>query len=248
MRNRYFYIPILSVAALTVVLAYFVLHVDASQQPLQGLLVNLLASGVTVIFTSLIIDRSIRNERKRDSRPGLSYVKKMIGNELEWFFRNVGFIQIALDTGKPLGSELIDKDRDLTEEYHNGLRIAKTMTTKTFAGQTKYALGWIADPTERVINVLEETLGNFSYALSFTDLTKLYELKKELRSTLTQVKQSMSDDLEDFAEGYYSPDEGYVNNRDYQGDQLSSMKAYEINRLVHLVLAINNVKLNSTST
>jgi hypothetical protein len=73
MKKKYFYMPLVFVGALTILAAVYVKNTDPSLHALKSALyVNLLASGITVIATSLLIDRAIGKERTSDSRPGLN--------------------------------------------------------------------------------------------------------------------------------------------------------------------------------
>jgi hypothetical protein len=248
MNKKYFYIPLTVVGALTILAAVYVKNTDPTMHALQSALyVNLLASGITVIATSLLIDRAIRKERSDDSKPGLKFVNELIAEEVERFLCEVGYAKDAMDANAALGSTLDMSKRDLKAEYRHGLEIAKTITTADFTGTNRYTGGWFVEPITRVVNTLDEVLSNFSYVLNYTDMTFLYKLKKELASDLVQIKQNLDDDL-DFVEGRFTQDEGYVSNRDVDKGKLSSYKAYQVKSAIKRVLMLHNRHFKSPST
>lgn len=248
MKKKYFYIPLAVVGVLTMLAAAYVKTTDPTIHALRSALyVNLLASGITVIATSLLIDRAIRKERSDDSKPGLNFVNELIEEEVERFLCQVGYAKDAIDVNGALGSTLDMSKRDLKAEYRHGLQVAKSITTTDLTGTNKYTSGWFVEPITRIVDTLDEVLSNFSYVMNYTDMTFLYRLKKELASDLVQIKQNLDEDL-DFVEGRYTQDEGYVSNRDFGKGKLSSYKAYEVKSAIKRVLTLHDRQFKSPST
>lgn len=248
MNNKYFYIPLVFVGILTILAAVFVITTDPTLHELSSALyVNLLASGITVIATSLLVDRAIRKERTDDSRPGLEFVNELISEEVERFLCQVGYAKDAIDVNGPLGSTLDMSKRDLKAEFRHGLKVAKRITTADLAGTNRYTGGWFIEPITRIVDTLDEVLANFSYVMNYTDMTFLYKLKKELSLDLVQIKQDLDEGL-DIAEGRLTQDEGYVSNRDFSNEKLSSYKAYSVKSAIKRVLTLHNRHFKSPST
>ena len=240
--------PLFVLGVFTGLFALGVFVFKPNDHPLaNALLINLLASGITVIGTTILIDRSMRRAKDKDAEPGLKMAQKLLGEETGYVLSQIGImLQKAQDENyteesldQSLGFHVALAKRE-KNQIITGLELAKSFERTQIVGkQANIAVG-VSYMTQRLCSALDDILHNFSASISNANCMDLYKIKQSLVQNNSYV--GTGDDLS--LVGYESPDEGYIPNNDYPEGYISSLHAYHIHQVIMEVLKLHKIKLH----
>jgi hypothetical protein len=232
----------------TVVFAIGSLMADPDEHPLaNSLLVNLLASGITVIGTTVLIDRTLRRARDKDAEPGFEMAQELLRQETTYLLGQIGIMigkaqddtykEDPLDPRVGFHVALAKREKQQLEE---GLRLAKSFERTQIIGKKSDIAAGVSYMTQRMSSAIDDILNNFSSSISNANRIELYRLKQELTQNNTYT--GTGDDLS--IVGYESPDDGYIPNNDYPEGYISSLHAYHIHKIILAAIRLHKLKLH----
>ena len=217
----------------TIVIGIAAIRTNLSSHPLRSsLLINLLASGITIIMVWLVIDSRAKHRRQKDYLPAKKLSDKILKNAVIEFFAVLGGnfmlatgfnldVVVKSQPGESLRQSIRRKARD---DYEKGKEILVPLTVQDLAGKYNSIGKTAAQYSKIVEQAVELILEKYSYSLSNSNKAQLFDIRDSLNEASTMLTNLMEPNNRITG---FNPEHGdEISNTDFSGEQLTSLQAY----------------------